>query len=78
MTGEILTRMGDNVASIKLIPGSHGVFDVRINGQLIGEHTHGSNHEQYFPENLDRLQKFDEIVAGESLGVPSGAPPHSH
>ncbi len=78
MGGEILTRLGDNIASLKLIPGAHGVFDVRINGQLVGEHTHGPNHEQYFPETLDILQKFNEALAGESLGVPSGAPPHSH
>ncbi len=77
MAGEILTRLGDNVGSLKLIPGEHGVFDVHINGKLVGEHTHGPNHEQLFPETLDILQKFNEELAGESLGVPSGAP-HIH
>jgi len=72
-----LTRLGDNVGSLKLIPGEHGVFDVHINGKLVGEHTHGPNHEQLFPETLDILQKFNEELAGESLGVPSGAP-HIH
>ena len=70
-----MSRMGDNVASVKLIPGPHAKFDVRIDGKLVGEHTHGPNHEQYFPETLDILQQFNEALAGEPLGVPSGAPP---
>ena len=56
MGAEILTRLGDNVASLKLIPGSHGVFDVRINGQLVGEHTHDFAVNLYIlPASMTRL-----------------------
>ena len=73
MTGEILTRMGDSVSELKLIPAGHGTFDIRINGELVGEHTHGPNKEQIFPDYLEIMQKINEHLSGESMGVASGA-----
>ena len=82
MTGEILTRMGDSISELKLIPAGHGTFDIRINGELVGEHTHGSNHEQIFPDYLEIMQMINERLSGESMGVASGAAhstaPHGH
>ena len=40
MAGEALSRMGQCISSFKLIPGGHGKFDIRIDGELVGEHRH--------------------------------------
>jgi predicted Rdx family selenoprotein len=77
MTGEILTWVGEHIGSIKLIPGPHGRFDVRGEGDLIGERTHGPIDARYFPEALEGLRELNEYVAGEPLELPSAAD-HGH
>ena len=68
-----MTRVGDSISELKLIPAGHGTFDIRINGELVGEHTHGPNHEQIFPDYLEIMQKINERLSGEFMDVASGA-----
>ena len=51
--------MGGHIASFKLIPGPHGKFDIRINGELIAEHRHEPNA-HIFPELEDLLKGISQ------------------
>lgn len=61
MAGEALNRVGDHISSFKLIPGGHGKFDIRINGELVAEHRHEPNA-HIFPDLQDLLKAVNERV----------------
>ena len=58
MAGETLNRKGDYIESFSLIPGVHGKFDVRIDGDLIAEHRHEPNA-HIFPDIQDLIQAIE-------------------
>ena len=58
MAGETLHRKGDYIESFSLIPGGHGKFDVRIDGDLIAEHRHEPNA-HIFPDIQDLIQAIE-------------------
>ena len=62
MAGESLSRMGDHISFFKLIPGPHGKFDIRINGELVGEHRHEPNA-HIFPDLQDLLKAIEDRVS---------------
>ncbi len=66
MAGEALSRpVGDHIASFKLVPGPHGKFDVRINGELVGEHRH-TDDAHVFPDLQDLLKAIGDRIGIEA------------
>jgi selenoprotein W-related protein len=65
MAQELLTTFEQEIAELALMPGSGGIFEVRINGQLIWSRR----NEGRFPDivELKRLVR-DGIAPGRSLG----------
>ena len=61
MAGESLSRVGDYISIFKLIPGPHGKFDIRIDGELVAEHRHEPNA-HLFPDLQDLLKAIEERV----------------
>ena len=70
MAGEALSRSGEYIASFKLTPGSHGKFDVIVDGKVVAEHKHLPNA-HLFPDLQDLLKAITERT-----GVP--VPGHHH
>ena len=62
MAGDTLNRIGDRISSFTLIPGGHGKFDVRIDGELVAEHRHEPDA-HIFPDLQDLLQAMNERTA---------------
>ena len=61
MAGDALSRVGEHISSFKLIPGPHGKFDIRIDGDLVAEHRHEPNA-HIFPDLQDLLKAIDQRV----------------
>lgn len=62
---ELLTTFEGDLLEVALIPGSGGVFDVRVNGQVIWSRKADSG----FPQPKELKQRVRDIVApGRSLG----------
>lgn len=70
MAGEALSRSGEYIADFKLTPGSHGKFDVIVDGTVVAEHKHLPNA-HLFPDLQDLLKAITERT-----GVP--VPGHHH
>mgnify|MGYP001424984745 CR=1 FL=1 len=62
MAGDTLSRRGEQIESFTLIPGAHGKFDVRIDGDLIAEHRHEPNA-HIFPDLQDLLKAIEERLS---------------
>ena len=54
-------RKGDYIKTFNLLPGPHGKFDIRINGDLVAEHLHKPDA-HIFPDLRDLLKAIDERV----------------
>ncbi len=65
MAGEALSRIGESINSFKLIPGPHGKFDIRIDGNLVAEHRHEPNA-HIFPDLQDLLKHIDLRIGNKS------------
>ena len=61
MAGEVLNRVGGHISSFRLIPGGHGKFDIRIDGELVAEHRHEPDA-HIFPDLQDLLKEIDQRV----------------
>ena len=61
MAGEALSRVGEHIDSFKLIPGPHGKFDVRIDGELVAEHRHEPDA-HIFPDLQDLLKAINQRI----------------
>lgn len=61
MAGESLLRHGEHISYFKLIPGPHGKFDIRIDGELVAEHRHepGSH---IFPDLEDLIREINQRI----------------
>jgi predicted Rdx family selenoprotein len=70
MAGEALSRVGDRISSFKLTPGSHGKFDVIVDGKVVAEHKHLPDA-HLFPDLQDLLTAIAERT-GEAV------PGHHH
>ena len=55
MAGEALSRAGDHIGSVKLIPSEHGKFHISIDGMLVAWHRHEPDA-HIFPD-LQNLMK---------------------
>jgi len=65
MTQELLTTFDEEITELSLIPGTVGIFEVKVNDKLIWS----LKKEGRFPE-IKELKKLirDEIAPGKSLG----------
>lgn len=62
---ELLLTFADDLREVALVPGSGGVFDVRVNGELIWSRS----SEGGFPELKELKQRIrDRIAPDKSLG----------
>jgi predicted Rdx family selenoprotein len=61
MAGEALSRVGEHIASFKLIPGPHGKFDVIINGEVVADHRHEPNA-HIFPDLQDMMKAINARI----------------
>lgn len=65
MAQELLTTFGTELGEVALVPGTGGVFEVRVNGELIWSRR----KEGRFPESKELKQRIrDLVVPGKSLG----------
>ena len=65
MAGEALTRVGEHISTFKLVPGPHGVFDVRIDGEMVAEHRHEPNA-HIFPDLQDLLKAINQKIVEQA------------
>ena len=65
MAGEVLSRVGDQIGSFKLVPGPHGKFDILIDGELVAEHRHEPNA-HVFPDLQDLLKAINQRVSEDA------------
>ncbi len=61
MAGEALSRASEQIDHFKLTPGTHGKFDVIVNGELVAEHRHEPNA-HIFPDLQDMMKAIEERV----------------
>lgn len=62
---ELLFTFGDELGEVALIPGSGGIFEVRLNGEAIWN----KKQQDRFPEPKDVKQLIrDRIAPGKDLG----------
>ena len=62
---ELLTTFVDDLGEVALVPGKGGVFDVRVDGELIWSRADEGHHAE-ITELKQRLR--DRIAPGRSLG----------
>jgi selenoprotein W-related protein len=67
---ELLTTFQEELGEVALIPGTGGVFEVRIDGTVVWSRA----GEGRFPELKDLKQRVRDVVApGRALGHSDGA-----
>jgi selenoprotein W-related protein len=69
MAQELLTTFPHDLGEVALVPGTGGIFDVRLDGSTIWSRA----TEGRFPEPKELKQRVRDIVApGRSLGHSDG------
>ncbi len=58
-----MSRVGESIATFTLIPGEHGKFDVRIDGELIASHQHLPDT-HLFPDLQDLMEALNQRISG--------------
>ncbi len=48
----LLKEFGERLTALRLVPGDHGVYDVRLDGELI----YSLDKEEHFPEAGDLIE----------------------
>lgn len=61
MAQELLTTFQDEIAELALIPGSGGVFEVRVDGELLWSRAEQGR----FPELKELKQRLRDRIAPE-------------
>ena len=62
---ELLTTFAEDLGEVALVPGTGGVFEVRLDGAVL----HSRRSERRFPESKELKQAIrDRIAPGRSLG----------
>lgn len=65
MGQELLTSFEDEIAELVLVPGSGGIFEVRVEGELVWSRERDGG----FPEIKELKQRVrDRIAPGKELG----------
>jgi selenoprotein W-related protein len=65
MAQEILTTFADELGEVALIPGTGGIFEVRVNGATIFSKKQAG----HFPESKELKQLIrDHVAPGKDLG----------
>ena len=62
---ELLTTFADDLGAVALVPGKGGVFDVRLDGELIFSRAAAGRHAEI--TELKQLVR-DRVAPGRSLG----------
>jgi selenoprotein W-related protein len=72
MAQELLSTFGDELGSVTLVPGSGGVFEIRLDDELIWERKRDGG----FPDirDLKRVVR-DRVNPGRDLGHVDRRPP---
>ncbi len=69
MAQELLTTFDEEVGGVTLIPGTGGVFEVRVNGETVWSR----NAEGRFPEIKELKQRIrDRVAPDKELGHSDG------
>ncbi len=61
MAQELLMTFGEELGAVCLVPGSGGVFEVRLNGELIFARREAGR----FPESKELKQRIRDRIAPE-------------
>ena len=61
MAGDTLIRNSQHISYFKLIPGRHGEFDIRFDGELVAEHRHKPGL-HIFPDLQDLVNSIDQMI----------------
>ncbi|MCE9547561.1 MAG: SelT/SelW/SelH family protein [Planctomycetia bacterium] len=65
MAQELLTTFQDELGAVALVPGSGGIFEIRLDGQLVWSRA----AENGFPEIKQLKQRVRDLIApGKDLG----------
>ncbi len=65
MAQELLTTFESELGEVALVPGSSGVFEVRLDGETLFSRS----EEGRFPESKELKQRVrDRVAPGRSLG----------
>lgn len=65
MAQELLTTFTEEIGELALVPGTGGVYNIKVNGEMI----FSRKEEQEFPEIKDIKQRIrDKIAPDKSLG----------
>ena len=70
LAGELLTRLGQHLAAVRLVPGGHGLFDIRVDGEKVMGHEHRPD-QHYFPDAQELLP-----LLYQRLGITPDTTPH--
>jgi selenoprotein W-related protein len=74
MAQELLTTFGTTLGEVALVPGTGGIFDVRVNGTAV----FSRDKQGRFPESKELKQLVRDIVApGMQLGHSDSATPEA-
>jgi len=57
----ILREFGLRLSSLRLVPGSHGVYDVALDGELL----FSLDHAEHFPETEELIEKIRAKIPSE-------------
>jgi selenoprotein W-related protein len=65
MAQELLTTFSEEIGEVALVPGTGGVFDIRVNGELVWSRTETHS----FPDIKELKQLVrDRIAPAKDLG----------
>ena len=56
-----MSRAGEHISSFKLTPGTHGKFDVIVDGTVVAEHRHEPNA-HIFPDLQDLMKAINSRI----------------
>ena len=65
MAQELLTTFADELGEVALVPGTGGIFEVRLNGERLWNKKHAGRYPE--PKEIKQLIR-DRIAPGKDLG----------
>ena len=61
MAQELLSTFGEELGSVALLPGTGGIFEIRVNGELVWERKRDGG----FPDVKALKQRVRDVVSPE-------------